>query len=59
MRVPVLNPLTHEGEDYLPGEFIELEETDVRMLIGAVGQEHVPEAAPAAEHAADSSDDET
>jgi hypothetical protein len=49
MRVPVLTPLKHEGRDYEVGGFIELEETVVRKLRGAVGQDHVPEPEPTPE----------
>lgn len=44
MRVEVLHPLTHEGVDYLPGDYIELAEDDVRRLLGAVAQEETPPA---------------
>lgn len=49
MRVPVLNPLKHEGIDREVGSFIELDDATVAALRGAVGQEHVPEPVAEAE----------
>ncbi|HJQ60817.1 MAG TPA: hypothetical protein VJ890_28190 [Vineibacter sp.] len=47
LRVQVLAPWTHNGVEQPVGSFVELDEADVRLLRGAVSQEHIPEPPPA------------